>query len=319
MNTFYEKSAIGEAYSKLILVGEHAVVYGKPAIAVPFPLKAKAIVYRTEGPITLESSVYTGEITSLPDKMKGISACIKETLQYLNNTSDGLLIKIDSAIPLGRGLGSSAAVAIAIVRALASFYKKELKHKELLSLVHVAETYAHGNPSGIDMAAELSESPIWFQKGQETSALNMRENLYIVVGDTGRAGDTRTAVEKVRKNYDLEPMKVKKSLETIENIAIEAKEALVKGDIYLLGNLINRNQKELMSLGVSDEELNKLIEAANKAGALGAKLTGGGLGGCMIALAPDLTRGKIISEELVKAGATQSWCFSTSEDILYET
>jgi len=319
MNIFYNKSAVGEAYSKLILVGEHAVVYGKPAIAVPFPLKAKAIVYRTEGPIMLESSVYTGVITNLPDKMKGISACIKETLQYLNNTSDGLLIKIDSVIPLGRGLGSSAAVAIAIVRALASFYEKELKQKELFSLVHVAETYAHGNPSGIDMAAELSESPIWFQKGQETSTLNIRENLYIVVGDTGRAGDTRTAVEKVRKNYDLEPMKVKKSLETIEHIAIKAKEALIKGDICLLGNLLNKNQKELMTLGVSDDGLNKLIEAANNAGALGAKLTGGGLGGCMMALAPDLTRGKIISEELVKAGATQSWCFSTAEDKIYET
>ncbi|ERI94772.1 mevalonate kinase [Clostridiales bacterium oral taxon 876 str. F0540] len=319
MITFSKEQVVGEAHSKLILVGEHAVVYGKPAIAMRFPLKAKAIIHRINGPTILESSVYSGPIDSLPDKMKGISTCIKKTLQYLNHDCDELYIKIDSAIPLGRGLGSSAAVAIAIVRALASFYGKEFTQKELFSLVHVAETYAHGNPSGIDMASELSESPIWFQKGKEISTLKMKENLYIVVGDTGRVGDTRTAVENVKKNYDSDPAKIEGAIEEIERIAIETKAALINGDMYLLGNLLNRNQEELMTMGVSDEGLNKLIKAARNAGALGAKLTGGGLGGCMIALAPDLKKGKTISEELIKAGAAQSWCFSTAEDIFYQT
>jgi mevalonate kinase len=319
MNTVSAKIGVGDAHSKLILVGEHAVVYEKAAIAIPFPLKARSMIEESSGTIIFESAIYTGTIDSVPIKMKGISACIKETLHYLNQPFEGLRIGIHSSIPLGRGLGSSAAIAAAVVRSLFSFYGQKLSQKELFSLVQISEIYAHGKPSGIDMAAVGSEYPIWFQMGKETVPLNAAGPLYMVVADTGGIGDTRTAVENVREKYLLEPGKVQKSLDKIEEIAKAAKAALLEGDIYLLGKLLNANQAELMTLGVSDEGLDGLIKTARNTGALGAKLTGGGLGGCMIALASSLEHAKVITEELMKYGASKSWYFSTEGDILYET
>lgn len=317
MNTFSAKTAVSHAHSKLILVGEHAVVYGKPAIAVPFPLKVRSIVEESHGPVMIETAMYTGPMDSLPVKMEGISACIKETLQYLNKPFEGLRFRVDSSIPLGRGLGSSAAIAAAIVRSLFSFYEQKLSQKDLFHLVQIAETYAHGNPSGIDMAAVSSECPIWFQKGKVIVQINNVKPLYMVAADTGRMGDTHTAVGNVRKKYVLEPDKIQKSLNEIEKIVKAAKDALLKGDMQLLGDLMDRNQRELMTLGVSDKGLNELIETAKKAGALGAKLTGGGLGGCIIALAQSLENAEEIAQELMKSCAAESWYFSSESDILY--
>ena len=314
MNTISTKIAVNDAHSKLILVGEHAVVYGKPAIAMPFPLKVSSRIQKSYGPIIFESDIYKGLINSMPVKMKGISKCIKETLHYLGQPFEGLSIEIHSSIPLGRGLGSSSAVAMAIVRSLFEFYEQKLSQEELFYFVQIAETHAHGNPSGIDMFAEASECPIWFEKGKGAVPLKVDGPLYMVVGDTGRRGDTRTAVENVRKRYGLNQEKVQKSLDEIGNIAEEAKEALLHGDMHTLGKLMNRNQEELMTLGVSDDGLNALVEAARRKGALGAKLTGGGLGGCMMALANSMEQAKVISDELLEAGAFKTWYFSTEGD-----
>lgn len=317
MNSISNKKAQGEAHSKLILIGEHAVVYGKPAIAMPFPLKARSVVEKSFGSIMFESAIYTGLAEYMPEKMKGISDCIGETLRFLNQPFDGLNIRIESSIPLGRGLGSSAAVAIAVVRSLFSIFGQELSQRELFSLVQIAETHAHGNPSGIDMAVESSSCPIWFQKGKDIVPLVTGGPLYIIVGDTGRIGDTHKAVGNVREKYLLDPEKVQESLDLIGKIAAEARDVLMNGDMYLLGKLLDRNQEELIALGVSDDGLNMLIKAARKSGALGAKLTGGGLGGCMMALAPSMEKAEIIAGELMGSGASKSWYFSTEENVLY--
>lgn len=309
--------AIGESHSKLILLGEHAVVYGKPAIAMPFPLKVRCIVEETIGHVMLNSIVYTGVVDHMPREMQGIAACMKETLNYLGKPLENLSISIDSCIPLGRGLGSSAAVAIAMVRALFAFYGKELSKEELFSLVQISETYAHGNPSGIDMVSEASDCPVWFEKGKEVLPLKSTAPLFIAVADTGRMADTRTAVDNVKKRYAANPEKVEQSLEKIDHMANKAKAALLKGDIQCLGELLNDNQQELMKLGVSDEGLNGLVQRALKAGALGAKLTGGGMGGCMLALGKNMEHAKLIAKELREYGASNSWYFSTDSDMLY--
>lgn len=317
MNTNSCKVAVSDAHSKLILVGEHAVVYGKPAIAIPFPLKASVSIEECHGELLVESGFYSGSIEKVPDKMSGISQCIKETLYLLNKNLEGLCIRICSEIPLGRGLGSSAAIATAVVRSLFSFYGQRPKEEELFYLVQIAETHAHGKPSGIDMNAVASEYPLWFMKGKETEYLIESKPLYIVVADTGRIGDTRTAVDNVRMKYFNEPEKVERSLKEIERIVKSARSALLEGNIKLIGQLLNENQQELMSLGVSDDILDSLIDTARSSGALGAKLTGGGLGGCMLALAGGMEQAEYISKRLMTAGAVKSWYFSTDKNLLY--
>jgi mevalonate kinase len=313
MNTISTKIAIGYAHSKLILVGEHAVVYGQPAIAIPFPLKVRSVIEQSAGTIMIKSPHFTGPIDKMPIKLEGIEACIHATLQYLEKPAKDILVRLDSKIPLGRGLGSSAAIAIALVRSLFSFYGQSPSQKELTSLVQIAEIYAHGNPSGIDMAAAASDSPMWFQKGKEAKSITVGAPLFMVVADTGRISDTHSAVEHVREKVLLDPINMQKSMRLIGNIAFEAKNVLSHGNSYLLGKLMNKNQEVLTNLGVTDAGLNRLIESAQDAGALGAKLTGGGRGGCMIALAQNLEHAKLIAEHLMKSGADKTWYFSTED------
>lgn len=306
-----KKSSIGHSHGKLILVGEHSVVYGKPAIALPFPiLEAVAVVEKASEQMTISCDYYSGPLSEVPKKMKGIEACITETLTFLNKQHDRLFIRIHSSIPFGRGLGSSAAIAIAIVKSLFEFYKHTLQPNELMSLVHIAETYAHGNPSGIDMVAASSEFPIWFQKGNKIETLRIKGPLCLVVADTGRFADTHKAVERVKQVMKSNPVPTLESLNQLGMITIDAKTALSQGDMKYLGGLLNQAHDELVSIGVSDDSINRMVEVARYSGALGAKLTGGGLGGCMIALAPTYTKAKVIADKLLKAGASNSWYFT---------
>jgi mevalonate kinase len=305
-----EKISIGSAHGKLILVGEHAVVYGKPAIALPFPiLEAVATVERISGQNTISCDYYVGPIAKLPKKLQGIASCINETLKQLNKPQNGLLIRIHSSIPIGRGLGSSAAIALAIVKSIYSFFDQKVEQRILMSLVHLAETVAHGNPSGIDMAAASSDIPIWFQKGKSIETLQIGEPLYVVVADTGRFGDTHSAVASVKDAYLANREKMRKSINILGEITLEVRRTLSKGDTKMLGRQLNLAQDELIELGVSDEGINRLIAMARNAGALGAKLTGGGRGGCILALAKNTTHAQTIANTLQKNGATNTWCF----------
>lgn len=305
-----EKCAIGRAHGKLILVGEHSVVYGMPAIAIPFPLlEVVATVEEITEQLTISCDYYTGSLAQIPKKMLGIASCINETLKNLNKPQNGLLIRVHSAIPIGRGLGSSAAIAIAIVKSLFAFYGKRAQPKELMSLVHIAETFAHGNPSGIDMIAASSEFPLWFQKEKKIESLQINRPLFLVVADTGRFGDTHKAVRSVNDAYIVNPEKIQKSLNQLGTITFEARAALLVGNMNRLGKLIDFAQDELMAIGVSDEGINRLVDAARKAGALGAKLTGGGRGGCILALAQNLVHAKAIANTLMKEGAYNTWYF----------
>jgi mevalonate kinase len=310
MNQLAERIAIGSAHGKLILVGEHAVVYGKPAIALPFPLlEVVATVEKISDQITISCDYFVGPIVHLPKKMQGIASCINETLKILNKPQYGLFIRIHSSIPIGRGLGSSAAIAMAIVKSIYSFFGKKVEQRILLSLVHMAETVAHGNPSGIDMAAAFSDFPIWFQKEKKPESLQVGEPLFLVVADTGRFGDTHKAVASVKDAYTAYPEKTRKSINHLGEITVEVRKCLSNGDMKMLGNLIDFAQTELVALGVSDEGINRLINVARKAGALGAKLTGGGRGGCILALAKSKSHAQNIASTLQNKGATNTWNF----------
>ncbi|MBO0961400.1 mevalonate kinase [Neobacillus sp. MM2021_6] len=310
MRQLMQKVAVGSAHGKLILVGEHSVVYGMPAIALPFPvLEATATVEENFEGIFLASDYYDGPLKGVPKKFWGIAACVEETLKLLNKHNQGLLIRLHSSIPIGRGLGSSAAIAIAIVKSLFAFYGKKAQPDEVMPLVHIAETFAHGNPSGLDMVTAFSEYPIWFQKGKKIESLQMGGPLFLVVADTGHFGDTRGAVLSIKAKHAANPERTQKSLNQLGTVTLEARRAISKGDLRLLGQLFDLAQSELTDLGVSNEKINRLVEAARKAGALGAKLTGGGRGGCIVALAQTATHAQVIAKALMKAGACNTWSF----------
>ncbi|NHC38968.1 mevalonate kinase [Bacillus sp. MM2020_1] len=310
MNQITQRPAIGSAHSKLILLGEHSVVYGMPAIALPFPLlEVVSTVEKISDQITLICDYYRGPLGQVPHKLRGIASCISETLHILNQPEKGLLIRLHSSIPIGRGLGSSAAIAIAIVKSLFAFHRQSLEPKVLMSLVHKAETFAHGTPSGIDMAAALSDFPIWFQKGKKIRNLQLGGPLFLIVADTGHFGDTRAAVLSVRDKFRAYPESTQKSVNQLGVITLEARAALSAGNLAWLGSLFDQAQAELVDLGVSDDTINRLVDTAKKAGSLGAKLTGGGRGGCVLALAKNLAHAKRIANTLIKAGASNTWYF----------
>ncbi len=254
-----EKVATGVAHSKLILVGEHAVVHGQPAIAIPFPLiGVESIVERVIGNVYLDSSLYKGPMESAPKSLAGIVHTIKQTLKILQIPYEDLLIRIKSSIPPGKGLGSSASVAIAVVKSLFKYSNVQYTKEQLLQLANISETYAHGAPSGIDPLTITSQSPVWYKKEEPIDFIKPKGDFYFVVADTGRMADTKTAVKTVAQMLKSAPQVVQGKIERIGEITYQAREALEKSSKQLLGHLLNEAQKELEAIGVSDSSLNNL-------------------------------------------------------------
>ncbi len=318
MNRLQEQEIIGEAHGKLILVGEHIVVYNKPAIAIPFPLKICAgIKGRTDEEISIASSIYTGKLADLPGSMRGLYECIQQSLIICKKPRVGLHIDIKSEIPEGRGLGSSAAAATAIIRGIFKYFHLPLSQEELFSLVTLSETHAHGNPSGIDMVAVSTEEPILFCKPMRVASLTAPKAFHIIVADSGQAGATKKAVEHVRDLKMQRPTVIDNNIKQIEELVIKANKAILEGNSSWLGELLFMNHEKLKELEVSNPLLDHLVEVAIRSGALGAKLTGGGMGGCILALAKDIRDAEIISKELMNGGAKMAWCFSTDSNEIY--
>ncbi|MEW9677981.1 mevalonate kinase [Lentibacillus sp. L22] len=308
--TTSEQTAIGLAHSKLILIGEHAVVHGQPAIAIPFPLVGvESIVEHVPGAVKLDSAIYHGPIDLAPNQMDGIVNCVHAALRELGLPCKDLLIRIKSSIPPGKGLGSSASVAIAVIRSLFAYADEPYTEEELLNLANISETYAHGAPSGIDTLTITSGSPVWYEKDRPFDFIQPKADFHFVVADSGRMGDTKSAVESVANLFKSASKRIQASLDRIGEITHQARRALEKASKHILGKTLNEAQKELEALGVSDAGLNRLIYIARKEGALGAKLTGGGNGGCIIALARNEAHSIHLTEKLKRIGAHAVWPF----------
>jgi len=309
--TIQEKIATGVAHSKLILVGEHAVVHGQPAISIPFPLiGVESVVERASGGVYLESSFYQGPMEKAPKVLTGIVHTIKQTLKVLQMPYEDLLIRVHSSIPPGKGLGSSASVAIAIIKSLFTYSEQPYTNEQILQLANISETYAHGAPSGIDSLTITSPSPIWYRKQQPIDYITPNGDFYFVVADTGMKADTKTAVDTVTGLIKTAPKKAYNAIERLGDITYQVRETLEKSSKQVLGFLLDEAQKELESIGVSNKALNRLIHFARQEGALGAKLTGAGRGGCMIALAKSEVHAMLLSEKLKQFGAHAVWPFA---------
>lgn len=314
-NISRQKVATGVAHSKLILVGEHAVVHGQPAIAIPFPLiGVKSEVERAVGDVFLDSSLYRGPIDLAPKALNGIVQTIKQTLEILHLPAKDLLIRIESTIPPGKGLGSSASVAIAIAKSLFTFVGEAYTKEQLLYLANVSETYAHGAPSGIDPLTITSDRPLWYQKNEPIDYINLKGKFHFVVADSGQEADTKTAVSTVTKLLQAAPQKIQGKINRIGEITHEVRVALEKSGVTVLGKLLDEAQKNLAAIGVSNETLDGIIQFVKENGALGAKLTGSGNGGCIIALAQNELHSKQLTEKLKQIGVEGVWSFALGTD-----
>lgn len=299
------------APGKIILFGEHAVVYGRPAIAVPVAeVQASAALH--------PAGSGAGFRITAPDLGKDydlaeagpndpLAAIIQTTLQYLGQAAPPeATLQISSTIPLGRGLGSGAAISTAVVRALAQFLHRPLAPAEVSSLVYEVEKLYHGTPSGIDNTVIAFEQPVYFIRGRPIQRMRVKYPLTLIVGDTGIVAPTHTVVGDLRRRWQVEPERYEGYFDEVGVIVNQARVAIEEGRLGLMaiGELMNENQELLESLGVSSPELGALIEAARKAGALGAKLSGAGWGGNIIALAEPPVAAAV-AQALTRAGAVK--------------
>lgn len=300
--------AVGTASGKIILMGEHAVVYGQPAIALPFSaVEIRATVSDQGEALTVSCDFYDGLVHQMPKIWESLKHAIRFSLYRIGAPSDPAIhVQIDSTIPAERGMGSSAAVAVAVARALFAFYQKDLSYQELWDIVQSSEKIAHGNPSGVDAATTSGKQPIFFIKNQKMEPLDLCLDAYLVVGDSGKTGQTLEAVLDVAKLYQ-NKKEARDWIEDLGDLTRRAKLYLSSGDIRELGQVMNQAHGLLQQLGVSDDKLDLLVETARHQGALGAKLTGGGRGGCMIALVENRAQANILAQALRDTGACQTW------------
>ncbi len=297
------------APAKIILFGEHAVVYGQPAIAVPLSsLRARATVQvntpRGQGLRIIAADLNPAQPVEIEmdDEGNALAVTARLVLQDLQTAPPDITIAVHSQIPIASGLGSGAAVSTALARALSAAVNKPIDVARLNALVFEAEKIHHGTPSGIDNTVIVYEQPVYFVRNQPIQTIAIGRPFSLLIANTGRPASTRIAVGDVRKLYEANPESVQAVFESIGALVGQARSAIESGQPAHLGPLMCQNHKLLQQLTVSSPELDTLVAAALDAGALGAKLSGGGRGGNMIALVETETL-PTVHAALLEAGA----------------
>ncbi len=279
----FVKAGRGEAPGKAIVLGEHFVVHGAPALAVPVQGRVVRVAASPEpGPWRCDPRA---------------TPWIEGMLRHLGLDPDAVRIEVDATLPVGAGLGSSAALAVALVRALGVEATPEVRR-----LAHELEKLAHGDPSGVDDTVAAYAAPVWFVRGAAPVPIDAAARLPLWVALTPAGPPTSEAVARVASWRAAAPGRFADIIASAQQIAEAGRVALATGDWAALGRLMSRAQAHLREVGVSTPLLDALCERAVREGAWGAKLTGSGLGGAMIALAPV---GVDLDGPLSEAGASE--------------
>lgn len=295
------------APGKIILAGEHAVVYGRPAIAVPVG-EVNATAQITDLPLGSGCLLVARDIDlriRLVDAPAELALALVTRLtlaQLALPANPDWQIEVHSTIPIASGLGSGAALSAALVRAIYAHANQPVTPALVSELVFASERLYHGTPSGIDNTVIAYNLPVWFVKGQPPTIFSPRQPFTIAIANSGIAAPTKETVGDVRQRWQAEPALYEARFDAIGALVRAAQQAIEEGEIVALGDLLNRNQALLAELGVSSPRLETLIQAANAAGAWGAKLSGGGRGGNIIALTPPDAVDKV-KAALLAAGA----------------
>lgn len=291
------KKGIGKSHGKIILIGEHSVVYGYPAIAIPLQK------------IEIECIVEEAKSSFFYNNTNTLSVAIFTALKYLKKENAKIKYKITSQIPQKRGMGSSAAVSIAAIRAVFDYFGKNLESELLEKLVHTAEIVAHNTPSGLDAKTCLSDKAIKFIKNKGFSYIDLNLDAYLVIADTGIYGNTGEAVQNVKNlgsKADIPLKKLGELTDEMTKILTENNESK-KEKLDNIGKIMTKANTELGKLNITIEKTELFVKTAIKNGANGAKISGGGLGGCVIALAENLEIAEKIKNSLTKCGAENIW------------
>ena len=294
------------APGKIILFGEHAVVYGRPALAVPVTqVHADVEVTDTDSAgiwIDAPDIDLHAELNTLPSDHP--IAAVIHNLFFLSRVSPfpTINIKITSTIPVASGLGSGAAVTVALTRALSTHINYAMTDEQVNAFAYEIEKLHHGTPSGIDNTVITYAKPVYFVKGQAIETFKVGQPFTIVIGDTGVSAPTKESVGDVRKLWEADKAKWESLFDKVGELVKEARNSIESGKTKELGMLMNQNHTVLQELTVSSPELDKLVSAARTAGALGAKLSGGGRGGNMIALV-EPSQAEAVAQSLRDAGA----------------
>jgi mevalonate kinase len=306
------------ACGKAILLGEHAVVHAQPAIAIPLTRKRVKVsvepqILAPTGKIRVISAVMdlNQDLDTLPENHPVFQAVLLTLAELKVLQTPSCTLNISSTLPISSGLGSSAALAVATIRALSEFLGHPLDSETVNRIAFECETYVHGKPSGIDNTVVTYEKPILFQKGKYIEFIEPGRTLFFVFADSGVRKSTRMTVASLAQQLEDNPARIQPMLEEIGQLAIQGKQALLDGNPSSLAKAINRNQEILAELDLSCPELNLLIERALKAGALAAKLTGGGKGGHMLALVEEDSLQSVLGTLQDASGGK---AFSTSLD-----
>lgn len=282
------------APGKIILFGEHAVVYGYPAIAVAIDRRVYSIVKRSDYnyPVLISENIDAGrayrmDVTdSIPHEFLSLHKLITMFAKYFSN-NDYPYISIKSDLPISSGLGSSAATSVALTKSLAEFYKASFTLEKISAYAFEAEKIQHGMPSGIDNTIATYGGGIYFKQG-EIEKLDINLNAILVVADSKVPRSTKKLVEKVRKFKEKNPQIVNPILEKIGEITNEGVEALKTNNINKVGELMTENHNLLEELGVGHHKLSEILSVFTETGAIGGKLTGAGGGGCVVAIFDNL-------------------------------
>ncbi len=303
---------IASAPGKIILFGEHAVVYGRPAIAAPVSqVRATAVVTPNEGEGVriIAPDLDADFLLDEADQSDALVATMRQIqtaagLARLPN----LTVTVRSDIPIASGLGSGAAITAAVIRAVAGqLGLARLATDEWVSgLTYEVEKIHHGTPSGIDNTVVAYEKPVYFVRQQPRNIIEtfkVKRPLRLLVADTGVRSSTKIAVGDVRRHWEAAPIQFEALFDGCGRIAAAARTAIEAGDVTAIGRLMTENQRLLVEMTVSSPELDALVAAALRAGALGAKLSGAGRGGNMIALVEDEEMETAVRQALLAANA----------------